>query len=193
MTRRRLLSLASAAFGLAGTAFVAQAAYLPAKAALAQHKLEQAWIKARTDGVAARPWSWADAKVFAEIRAPDHGARAIVLSDASGEAMAFAPGHLSHTPQPGEPGVEVIAAHRDTHFRFLKDVRPGDRIEVETADGETPFEVVGAEVVRWDASGIDPRAPGRRLALVTCYPFDALESGGPLRYVVWAEAIEAGA
>jgi sortase A len=26
-----------------------------------------------------------------------------------------------------------------------------------------------------------------RLALVTCYPFDAISPGGPLRYVVMAE------
>ena len=25
------------------------------------------------------------------------------------------------------------------------------------------------------------------LILVTCFPFDAIKAGGPLRYVVWAE------
>ena len=28
-----------------------------------------------------------------------------------------------------------------------------------------------------------------RLTLITCYPFDALRAGGPLRYVVTAKAI----
>ena len=28
------------------------------------------------------------------------------------------------------------------------------------------------------------------MTLITCYPFDALEAGGPLRYVVFADAIK---
>ena len=41
-------------------------------------------------------------------------------------------------------------------------------------------------VVRWDASGIDPRSNGRRLVLATCWPLDGKFSG-PLRYLVHAE------
>ncbi|WP_421994226.1 hypothetical protein [Roseococcus sp.] len=32
------------------------------------------------------------------------------------------------------------------------------------------FRVTGTEVVRWDASGIEPRQPGRRRVLATCWP-----------------------
>ncbi len=34
-----------------------------------------------------------------------------------------------------------------------------------------------------------PETAERRLTLVTCYPFDAIVPGGPLRYLVFAEAV----
>ena len=87
-------------------------------------------------------------------------------------------------------GAAVYAAHRDTHFRFpASDVATGDEIEVTRRDGgHFRFRVTGTSVVRWDASGIDPLADGRRLALVTCWPLDGKFSG-PLRYVVHAELV----
>jgi sortase A len=48
--------------------------------------------------------------------------------------------------------------------------------------------VTGTSVVRWNASGIDPHADGRRLVLVTCWPLDA-HFAGPLRYLVRAELV----
>lgn len=104
--------------------------------------------------------------------------------------MAFAPGHMAGTPAPGGNGTTIYAAHRDTHFRFLEHVKPGDRINVTTPDGKRhSYSVTGAEIVRADASGIDPNMPGKKLALVTCYPFGAINPG-PLRYVVHAQAIK---
>ena len=43
-------------------------------------------------------------------------------------------------------------------------------------------------VVRYDASGIDPRSGGYQLAPTTCWPFDALRQG-PLRYVLHATLV----
>jgi sortase A len=94
---------------------------------------------------------------------------------------------MAASAEPGARGVAVFAAHRDTHFAFLKSVKPGDPVTVETANGARTFTVTHAEVVRWDASGIVPNDNGSpRMALVTCWPLDA-KSPGPMRYVVWAE------
>jgi LPXTG-site transpeptidase (sortase) family protein len=90
----------------------------------------------------------------------------------------------------GEPGTAIYSGHRDTHFVFLGDVTVGDEVRVTGRDGrEFRFRVTGTSVVRWDASGIDPHADGRWLALVTCWPLDGTFSG-PLRYVVRAELME---
>jgi sortase A len=168
----------------------AHGAAVPAKAALAQVLLERAWERTLAGEAQARAWPWADAWPVAVVEAPRLGARAVVLSEAGGEAMAFAPMHLAQTPAPGDPGVAVLAAHRDTHFRFLKDLEAGDELVVTVAGGTARnFRVSGGEVVRADRSGIAPGIGPPRLALVTCWPFDA-KTRGDLRYVLWADLIE---
>ena len=86
----------------------------------------------------------------------------------------------------GEAGTAVYAAHRDTHFAFLGDIKPGDNIVVTRADGrQFTYTMTGSEVVRWDQSGISADALGHQLALATCWPLDG-KTHGPLRYVVHA-------
>ena len=173
-----------------GAALVGSAFYIPAKAAVAQILLERAWDRARSGEANARPWPWADVSPIAVLEVPRLGERSIVLEGASGEAMAFGPGHMSNTPPIGTHGTAVVAAHRDTQFRFLRDVSEGERIVVETTDGRrSAFRVVETLIVRADASGLDPDdsgPTGARLALVTCYPFDGVFRS-PWRYVVLAD------
>ncbi len=183
-------------FGGAGLALIAGLAvighslglhpWLTPKAVAADTLIAQAWARAQAGEPAPKPWPWADTWPVARLSAPAYGTDAIVLHEAGGEAMAFGPAWLAQTPQPGERGVSVIAAHRDTHFAFLKDLEPGDIVDVERADGgAAPFEITHTEIVRHDASGIVPEDGGpARLALVTCWPFGTTEPG-PLRYVVW--------
>ncbi len=185
---RDLGGLALAAFvTLLGFGLLVHSFWIPAKALVAQTLLERSWREAQAGQSAPRPWPWADTWPVARIEAPSLGARAIVLAEAGGEAMAFGPAHLSQTPPPGDPGVSVIAAHRDTHFRFLQHLSAGDALIIETPRGERiAFTVTGSEIVRHDRSGIAPHGGPARLALVTCYPFGAV-TPGPLRYIVWAE------
>lgn len=184
---------ATLALLLLGAALFAHGAFIPAKAALAQVLLERAWGRSLAGEEVAKPWPWADTWPVARVDVPRLGAHAVVLAEAGGESMAFGPMRLMRTPAPGAPGVSVMAAHRDTHFRFLKDVAPGDRIDVATPDGAVhAYVVTGTEVVRHDRSGIEPEGGPARLALVTCYPFEA-KTPGPLRYIVWAELADADA
>ncbi len=188
--RLPLPMLAGAALALAGLILCGQGAWIYAKAALAQVLLDRAFAQSVHDGRPVRPWPWADTWPAARIEVPRLGRSEVVLAGASGQALAFGPGHVTGTPQAGEAGTAVYAAHRDTHFAFLGQVRPGDEIRVERADGRIArFRVEGARVARWDASGVDPRAPGRNLVLATCWPLDG-RVHGPLRYVVEARALE---
>jgi sortase A len=177
----------AAVLGLAGLWLAGSGLYIHAKAALAQILLNRAFAAEVASGAVVKPWSWADTWPVARIEVPRLAASAIVLAGGSGQALAFGPGHLERTPEAGEPGIAVYAAHRDTHFAFLGRIEPGDEIVVTRRDGTVVrFSVTHTEVVRWDASGIDPAAPGRRLALVTCWPLDSVLPG-PLRYVVYAD------
>lgn len=116
----------------------------------------------------------------------------IVLAGAHGSALAFGPGHLDGTAQPGTRGVSVLAGHRDTHFSFLRHVKPKERFQVQTPDGRwhtyivTKTEIVNAEV----SDGIELNEIEARITLVTCYPFDAVTIGGPLRFIVELEKLE---
>jgi len=165
----------------------AQALFIPAKAQLAQALMEIAWRNTSGDGQAQRPWPWADFSPVARLGFPD-GGHLLVLSDAGGESLAFGPTLVAGSVEPGEPGVAVLAAHRDTHFRGVDRLTAGDVLTLETGGKVRSFRVTGSEVVRWDASGIEPRDGGPpRIALVTCWPLDS-QFRGPMRYVVWATA-----
>ncbi len=171
---------------LIGLILFGQGAYIHAKALLAQMLLERAFEKTIATGRETKPWSWADTWPVARIEVKRLHASTIVLAGSSGQALAFGPGHVERTPEAGERGVAVYSAHRDTHFRFLKDVAIGDEIDVTRHDGRTfRYQVDATSVVRFDASGIDPLSDGHELVLSTCWPFDALTQG-PERYLVHA-------
>jgi sortase A len=174
---------------LAGLLLTGQGAYIHAKALVAQVLLERAFTETIASGQAIKPWSWADTWPVARIEVKRLHASAIVLAGSSGQALAFGPGHVELTPDAGQRGVAVYAAHRDTHFRFLKDVAIGDEIDVTRNDGRTfRYRADGTSVVRYDASGIDPFTGGFELVLSTCWPFDAIMPG-PARYALHATLI----
>jgi sortase A len=183
--------VAAVLLALAGLALFGQGGWIHAKALLAQLLLERAFADTIKSGRDVKPWSWADTWPIARIDVKRLHASAIVLAGSSGQALAFGPGHVELTPDAGERGVAVYSAHRDTHFRFLKDVAIGDEIAVTRRDGRTfHYRVTATSVVRYNASGIDPLADGYELALSTCWPLNAM-TPGPMRYVVHAAMVEA--
>jgi sortase A len=177
---------------LFGLILFGQGATIHAKAWLAQILLERAFADTIATGHPTKPWSWADTWPVARIEVKRLHARSIVLAGSSGQALAFGPGHVELTPDAGERGVAVYAAHRDTHFRFLRDVVVGDEIDVTRSDGMTfRYRADSRSVVRFDESGIDPLGREYELALSTCWPFDGL-TPGPERYVLRATMIGSG-
>jgi sortase A len=96
-------------------------------------------------------------------------------------------GHIVGTVRPGEKGNAGIAGHRDGFFRVLKDVAPGDVLDLVTPARTDRYTVDKIEIVRPDnVSVLQPR-PMRSLTLVTCYPFYFIGSA-PERYIVHASA-----
>lgn len=176
---------------IAGLLLFSDGAYIHAKAWLAQLLLERAFDRSVATGQPVKPWSWADTWPVARIEVKRINASAIVLDGTSGQALAFGPGHIQHTADAGERGIAVYAAHRDTHFRFLRNVAVGDVIDVTRSDGQHfRYRADSSAVVRFDASGLDAVAEGFELVLATCWPFDAVTSG-PERYLLHATLIGA--
>ena len=177
---------------VAGVISLGDALRIHAKAILAQYLIQDAWEETLALGPAGRvkPWQWADTWPVARVQIPD-GRELYVLSGGHGSALAFGPGHLDGTVLPGERGASVIAGHRDTHFSFLKSMQPGEGLMVQNKSGHwTRYSVYDTRIVDTSDSGtwwVDPKKD--ELHLVTCYPFDAIAPGGPLRYIVSARSM----
>ena len=173
----------------ASAVFLGRGTWIFAKAQVAQVLLAHAWNETREDGRIVKPWPWADTWPVARLRVLRLGVDEIVLAGGNGQAMAFGPGHLSRTAAPGREGNIVLAGHRDTHFRFLRDLRPGDEILLEAAYGAPrSYRVTETAVMDFRDRRPLQASPEPTLTLITCYPFDAIVPGGPLRYVVRAAA-----
>ena len=168
------------------------AGWIHAKALLAQVLLARAWSASLTEGRAVRPWPWADTYPVARLRAPGLGIDQIVLAGASGRSTAFGPGHLDGTAAPGAEGHSVLVGHRDTHFSFLQDLAPGDGLSLQDRRGTwRRYRIERSDVIDARRARLHRGDGGAALSLVTCYPFDAVSPGGPLRYLVFAVAEEA--
>ena len=94
-------------------------------------------------------------------------------------------GRIAGTARLGERGNIGIAAHRDGFFRGLKDVRPGDRIELAQLRRKFAYTVDNISVVDPGDVTVLHARPQASLTLVTCYPFYFI-GDAPQRYIVQA-------
>jgi sortase A len=194
MTRRDKVRgpVRAAAWGLCslGLVLAAQAAAVPAKAIVAQALLERAFNQGFAARHPARHWPWADTEPVARISVARLGVRQIVLAGGSNQALAFGPTVVAPRTPGAKSRTTVVAAHRDTHFRFIRELAVGDVVGYETIGGTTThYRVTSFQTVRWDRFAV-PADPARKLlALATCYPFEG-KGRGPWRRVAWAEAID---
>ncbi|MGK2926340.1 MAG: class D sortase [Lysobacterales bacterium] len=98
-------------------------------------------------------------------------------------------GLVEGTALPGSIGNVAIAAHRDTHFRALKDLVLGDRIELAMLDRTQTYVVTDLSVVEPTDVHVLADTGEPVLTLVTCYPFYYV-GHAPQRFIVRAVAAE---
>lgn len=127
--------------------------------------------------------------VVARLSFPKLDQDLFVLDNTRDATLKKGPGLVEYTALPGMPGNSAIAGHRDTHFRFLKDVTIGDDIWVEGAAGRTRYKVTWTRIVRpTDVAVLSPETKPV-LTLITCYPFFWV-GNAPKRYIVRAEKVD---
>jgi len=135
-----------------------------------------AWQAALTEPAAAP---------LAVVRIPKIRLEVPVLPGTADRTLDRALGHIDDTALPGTDGNSGIAGHRDGFFRGLKDIVPGDEIELETLNGKEFYRVDRTWVVNpEDVTVLDPTLT-RTLTLVTCYPFYYV-GAAPQRFIVRA-------
>jgi sortase A len=190
-----ILKAAAVAALAVGALCVSAAVWIHIKAEAAQFLIGVAWYRERgSSSLEAAPWPWADTRPIAKLTWGKGRAAStlMVLEGSSGRNRAFGPVHDPASVAPGTVGNSVIEGHRDTHFKILRSASLGDQLTIETVDGNIKrFVVTDVRVVDSRQTRILLSADVAQLTLVTCYPFDAVTPGGPLRWVVTAEELGA--
>lgn len=131
------------------------------------------------------------------------GVSAIVREGVGAHTLSTAVGHIPSTSLPGQDGNFAIAAHRDTLFRALKDIRTDDLVTFQSAAGSYTYRVAATKIVtpsdvsvlRSDGGGLIPVKAGSQsadklLTMITCYPFYYVGSA-PKRFIVEAQLVGA--
>jgi len=178
----------SASLFCLGLGCLGQGLYMPSKALLAQHLIAKTWHETQETGVTNTPWSWMDAYPVAELTLPNQDAH-IVLNTDSGQALAFGPALMTNESFNTDHMI-AIAAHKNTQFGSLKNIKAGDVISLNHKTGEhRNFRVTKGRIIDTRTEALLDQGPNS-LALVTCYPFDAVSFNGPLRYVIFAERVD---
>jgi len=123
---------------------------------------------------------------LAKLKIPRLDAELYVVEGDGHRELRRGPGHLVGTAMPGDNGNCVIAGHRDTHFRVLKDIRAGDDIILQTAAGQFLYRVKRTRIVSPENTSALAPTTNAELNLITCYPFYYAGSA-PKRFVVEAQ------
>ena len=126
---------------------------------------------------------------FAYLSIPSLDLEAVVFEGVTVETLRKGPGHMPWTPLPGQPGNAVISGHRTTYgrpFFNFDQLKPGDRIEIETVIGTHVYVVRDSFVVEPTDIWVTEEREGGWLTLTTCTPkFSARQ-----RLIITAELVE---
>lgn len=169
-----------------GALLVGKSVYFYARGVLAQIFLEHAWTESKKTHKFIRPWAWADTYPVGRLIIPSIDFSRIVLQGASNESLAFGPGHIAASSQPGEKGNIAIVGHRDNFFRDLRKVKKDEIIRLESLDTVQTYRVTDIQIASpQETSWIDDTSASV-ITLITCYPFEFVGLA-PERYVVRGE------
>jgi sortase A len=117
---------------------------------------------------------------------------AVIFEGTDDPVLSLGVGHLTGSALPGQRGNVVLAGHRDSFFRALRNIRNGDVVEVTTQQGARRYEIGTTRIIApTEVSVLEPtRIP--TLTLVTCYPFYYV-GHAPKRFIVRGTEISQGA
>jgi len=187
--KRRLSILLLVVLLLTGGGYFSyQGLKIEIKAKVAQVLLQRAWHQTLKTGQNYRPWPSFDGVPIMRLVIPQHNINQIVLKGTSGQALAFGPAFHEESFLPQEKKITIISSHRDSHGIFIKKLQLGEEIKIQDADNHWhTYTIDSVFVINVQKEKIAMDRNEDRLLLITCYPFDAIRSGTPLRYIVSAK------
>lgn len=109
----------------------------------------------------------------------------VVFQGTDSATLGRGVGHVESTALPGRTGNVVLAAHRDSFFRDLRNIRKGDVVKVTTVAGPRTYRVDSTDVVKPTETRVLNPTAQPTLTLITCYPFYYI-GHAPKRFIVRA-------
>jgi len=178
-------------FLVAGIAILGYCAYIWLDARVYQRNEELSFEEIKRSApphVPGRPAPPLPHAVLGKIDIRQVGISAMIAEGVDHGTLKRAVGHIPGTALPGEDGNIVLAAHRDTFFRPLRNIQRGDEIALTTWSGAYRYRVESIQIVGPDDVGVLSSTSLPTLTLVTCYPFYFVGSA-PKRFIVRAGLI----
>ena len=123
--------------------------------------------------------------LIGKLEVPRVGISVMVFQGMAEDTLRVGAGHVPGTPLPGAEGNVAIAAHRDTFFRKLEGILPGDIIQVATVRRAYEYVVDSTEIVDPEDTQVMESRAREELTLITCYPFYFV-GAAPKRFIVHA-------
>ena len=186
---KRKLSILFLVFLLLGGGYFSyQAIKIDLKAQVAQILLNHAWQQSLKNGEGAQPWPSFDGSPVFKLVITKHQVSQIVLDGTSGQSLAFGPGFHSETHLPYMNKTTAISSHRDSHGNFIEKLIVGDEIQLQDIHKQWHYYIVDDFFII-NVHDQKQITNTKGLLLITCYPFHAITSGTPLRYIVSARKI----
>ncbi|MFP3722368.1 class D sortase [Niallia circulans] len=111
-----------------------------------------------------------------------------IYEGVSAEVLTKGAGHYPKSALPGENNNVVLSGHRDTFFRFLRDLKKNDSLIIQTMEKEYEYKITKFSIVSPNDRTILTPKSRAVLTLTTCYPFSFI-GHAPKRYVVTAALI----
>ena len=188
MKRKLSISLLALLLLVGGGYFLFQAIKIEVKAKIAQGLLEYTWNKSLRENKTYKPWPSFDGSPILKLEIPLYNISQIVLEGTSGQALAFGPAFHKETYLPSSNNITAISSHRDSHGEYIQNLKIGDILKLQDLDKKWhTYKIEEFLIVNVDEDININKI--NRLLLITCYPFDAILSGTPLRYIVSAKKI----
>src|SRR5271170_1071764 len=122
---------------------------------------------------------------LALLRIPKIHLEVPVFNDTDDLTLNRGVGRILGTAPVRKPGNLGIAGHRDGFFRGLKDIAPGDIVELERYGSTDEYVVSNIQIVKPEDTSVLHPTSTPTLTLVTCFPFYYVGSA-PERFIVTA-------
>lgn len=194
-TRKPALRIAEAALWILAAGTLGYCGYAYASAALHQNRQKAAFkaLQTEADPVLASRKQVAmvtsDPPVRGEVLGildiPRIGLSSVVEQGVDSAILRDNVGHIPGTALPGHEGNAALAAHRDTYFRHLSELRTGDEIVFHSVSATYTYKVQSTSIVEPTDTSVLTQTKKPTLTLVTCFPFYYVGSA-PKRFVLVA-------